>query len=67
MARVASGVGTCSTLLRFVDGDPVRENPVMLKFKALDVATAAIDRPLRIRGIKPRGNHALQMFYFQRQ
>lgn len=67
MARVASGVGTRSTLLRFVDGDPVRENPVMLKFKALDVATAAIDRPLRIRGIKPRSNHALQMFYFQRQ
>jgi len=50
-----------------VDGGPVRENPVMLKFKALDVATAPIDRPLRIRSIKPRGNHALQMLYLQRQ
>lgn len=43
------------------------KNPVMLKLEPLDIATAAIDRPLRIRGIETGRLHTSKVLNLQRQ
>lgn len=50
-----------------MDRDPMRKNPVVLKLKSLDIATAAIDRPLRIRRIEAGGLHTPKVLDLQRQ
>jgi hypothetical protein len=43
------------------------KNPIVLKLEPLDVPTATINRPLRVRGIETGSLHALEVFDLQRQ